>query len=83
MKKIKKHIKHVNKEMRNNIAKTISAAFAFIMALVWRDAIKEAVDKVVGVIGITGTGYIYQILTAIVISIICVIGIIVVSKSVK
>ncbi len=56
------------------------AAFGFVIALVWRDAIKEIVNEFVKRSGIEGTGYIYQIIMAIIITMICVVGIMFLSK---
>jgi uncharacterized membrane protein len=67
------------REIKKNIITAIVAAFGFIIALVWRDAIKEAVDKLVEVAGLTGSGYLYTILTAVIITVVCVIGIMVFS----
>ncbi len=86
MKKIKKNIrknisrvgetyKTVQHEIRQNTTKAILAAFAFIIAFVWRDAIKAGVNAMIEKAGITGSGYIYEIITAIIITVICVLGI--------
>ena len=86
MKQIKKHIgngvlrvsdtyKKVQHEIRKNIATAILAAFAFIIALVWRDAIQDGVNKIIEELGITGKGYIYKTITAAIITVICVLGI--------
>lgn len=68
------------KEVRKNILKAILAALAFVIALVWRDAIKDFVNELIKKAGIEGTGYIYSILTAVIVTIICVIGIMIFSK---
>ena len=62
-------------EVKRNGIKAILAAFAFVIALVWRDAIRATVDEVLGRIGIEGSGYIYLTITAIFVTVICVIGI--------
>jgi hypothetical protein len=63
------------REIRKNTVTAIIAAFGFIIALVWRDAIKEAVDNLVEAAGLTGSGYLYTLLTAVIITVVCVIGI--------
>ena len=91
MKKIKKNIgvgiskvsqtyAKVQHEIRKNIATAILAAFAFIIALVWRDAIQSGVNKLTEYLKISSTGYVYNIITALVVTIICVLGIMFFSK---
>ncbi len=67
-------------EVKKNILTAILAAFGFIIALVWRDAIKAGVDEIVLKLGIEGTGYIYQITMAALITIVCVVGILFFSR---
>lgn len=67
-------------EIKKNTLTAILAAFGFIIALVWRDAIQEIITEIVKRFGIDGTGYIYQIITAMLVTIICVMGILFVSK---
>ncbi|MBU0628617.1 MAG: hypothetical protein KKC75_05475 [Nanoarchaeota archaeon] len=68
------------KEVRKNITTAILAAFAFVIALVWRDAIQAGVNELVNRLGITGTGYAYQITTALIVTLVCIIGILVFSR---
>ena len=68
------------KEVRKNFLKAVLAAFAFVMALVWRDAIKEGVNALVKKSGIEGTSYVYSIITAVVVTTVCVLGIMFFSK---
>jgi len=70
----------VKDKARDKIAAAIVAAFAFIMALVWRDVIKEFVDKIVEGAGVNGSGYLFTLISAFVTSIICVLGIMYFSK---
>lgn len=67
-------------EVKKNVLKAILAAFAFVIALIWRDAIKAGIDEVKNRVGIEGTGYIYQITIALIVTLVCVIGIMVVSR---
>ena len=76
----KKNIKQLKSETKKNTLTAILAAFGFIIALVWRDAIQAGVNEIVNKVGIEGTGYVYQITTTIIITIICVGGIVVFSK---
>jgi len=72
--------KKVKHEVRKNIAKAVLAAFGFMIALVWRDVIKEGVNKLIEFFSVTGDGYVFTMLTAFVTTIICVIGIIYFSR---
>ena len=56
------------KEVRKNVLTAILAAFGFIIALIWRDAIKEGVDTLIAKTGLEGTSYIYHIITALIIT---------------
>ncbi|MBU0497907.1 MAG: hypothetical protein KKC68_03300 [Candidatus Thermoplasmatota archaeon] len=70
------------KEIKSTVAVAIAAAFGFIIALIWKDII-------VGLVNMTGinitaptdaTGAVVAIVTALVLTIICVLGIIYISK---
>jgi len=83
-KSIGHHIKSgalkLKSEINKNVLTAVLAAFGFIIALVWRDAIRAGVDEIAKRSGIEGTGYIYQIIMAIIITIICVFGILFFSR---
>jgi hypothetical protein len=70
------------KEIKNTIAVAIAAAFGFIIALIWKDII-------VGLVNMTGLSVsaptnlesaIVALVTGLIITIICVLGIIYISK---
>lgn len=63
------------KEVKKNVLKAILAAFAFIIAFSWRDAIKEGVNEIIAKAGIEGTGYVYHIISAVIVTFVCVLGI--------
>jgi len=73
--KFEEGVKKIEKEVRKNIATAVLAAFAFIIALVWRDAIQGVVNEIVARMGLNGTGYIYTIIIASIVTLICVLGI--------
>jgi len=79
-KEIEAEARRFRRDVQKKIATAILAALGFVIALVWRDAIQESVDKVLKVLNITGTGYFYKILTAILVTIICVIAIMQISR---
>jgi uncharacterized membrane protein YozB (DUF420 family) len=72
----KKQLKHFKSQFKKHMTTAITAAFAFLIALVWRDAIQEGVNKVMVNLGITTTSYLFKIYAAIIITIICVIALI-------
>ena len=78
--KIKDEAKRFRRGVKGRIISAVLAAFAFVIALVWRDAIKEAADRILEMFGLDGSAYIYRIITAMVVTIICVIGIIIFSR---
>ncbi len=78
--KIKESTERLRREIKNNIVTAVLAAFGFIIALAWRDAIQEAVNKILVVLDLTGEAYIFRIISALFITTISVIGIIYASK---
>jgi hypothetical protein len=66
--------------VRKNIATAILAAFGFMMALVWRDVISEGVDKIITYLNITGEGFTFTLVLALITNLVCVVGIIYVSR---
>jgi hypothetical protein len=72
--------RRVQHEVRKNIATAILAAFGFMIALVWRDVIKEGVTKLVGYMQLNGDGFMFTIITAFVTTIVCVLGILYFSR---
>ncbi|MEM4153013.1 MAG: DUF5654 family protein [Candidatus Pacearchaeota archaeon] len=79
--KAKQSASFFRSEFRKQLVTAITAAFAFVIALVWNDAIKELVMAIVNSIGIQAQNvYLYKIYTAIAVTIICVIAIILFSR---
>lgn len=75
--KLEKKLIHA---VRKNIATAILAAFAFVIALVWRDAIQQGVDRIVKKLNIPQEGYFFTIIAAIIVTFVCVVGILLFSK---
>jgi len=70
------------KEIKSTIATAIAAAFGFIIALIWKDII-------VGLVNMTGlsvtaptnvTSAVVAVITAVILTVICVLGIVYISK---
>jgi len=68
------------KEFKKQLAIALLAAFAFLIALSWRDFISEIVNKIIIFFGIQGQTYIVKFIAALIITIIAVIGILIFSK---
>lgn len=73
--KIKESAKKFRMELKKSISTAIVAAFGFLTALAWRDAINSWVIKISEVSPIKG-----NLISAIIITIISVIGILIVTK---
>lgn len=76
----KKSSEKIKSEIKKNVMTAVLAAFGFIIALVWRDAIREIVDEVIKRAGIEGTDYFFTIITAVLVTTVCVVGILFFSK---
>ena len=70
--------KAVKKEVRKHIITAITAAFGFIIALSWRDAISSWINSLVENFNLS-EGW-YQFIAALIVTVIGVVGIIIVSK---
>jgi uncharacterized membrane protein (DUF106 family) len=70
----------IKEEIRNDISGPVVASFGFIIALVWRDAIKGALDEYLLRAGLLENAYIYQIISAIIVTIIFITIIIIFTK---
>jgi len=66
-------------DIRGVIISLVVAAFGFVAALFWRDAIKALIEEIVP----EGEGLIYQFEAAIIVTIIAVVGIYAVTKYVN
>jgi len=67
-------------EVKKHMATAISAAFALVMALVWKDAVQAYVDNLVADFHLTQEVYFYRIIVAVLVTIICVLGILFISR---
>ncbi len=72
---MKKSVKKFRAEFKKSIITALVAAFGFLISLAWRDVIVEAVDKITALTPLHG-----KIITAIIITIISVIGILIITK---
>jgi len=73
--KTKKSAKKFKNEFNKSINTAILAAFGFLVALVWKDVITEAVNKLTAFSPVQG-----KLLSAIIITLVCVMGIMIIAK---
>lgn len=73
--KIKKSVKEFRLELKKSINTAIVAAFSFLIALTWRDVIKEYMNKIEELSPLKGS-----LISAIIITAISVVGILVITK---
>ena len=67
-------------KFKTHIITAITAAFALVIALSWNDAIRQGVDQLIAKWGITGTSYLIKVVSALIVTGVCVLGIYLVSK---
>ena len=84
---MKKAIKHLNlksqkvrKEFKKQAITAIVAAFAFLIALSWRDFITDSVNQLITHFGVSDQLYLYKLLTALIVTFIAIFGILLISR---
>ena len=75
-----KVVRELKNETKKHVVTAIVAAFGFIIALVWRDAIKEFLNLIVINFSINGSPVFITFYTAIITTIIAAIGIFLITK---
>lgn len=90
---IKHHAKKTSteftKEMQKRTGTAVITAFALVIALAWQDAIKSIVDTTIASLNITNVATLikitlfYKVVIAILITIVCVLGIFLISKIIR
>tara|TARA_Y100000310_G_C20573350_1_gene759187 strand:+ start:471 stop:830 length:360 start_codon:yes stop_codon:yes gene_type:complete len=78
--KVPSKAQEIRKETARRITTAITAAFAFVIALAWKDAIRSSIDSIVLKMGVPSTVYFYEFIIAFVITLVCVLGIMLTSK---
>lgn len=76
--KAKERAKYIKEEFNKALNTALIAAFGFLIALVWRDVIQEWVNKISESSPVQG-----KLISALIVTIICVLGIIVVARVFK
>jgi ABC-type uncharacterized transport system YnjBCD permease subunit len=77
---LKKSAKKLGIEMRIAIAGFLVTAFGFLAALVWRDVIQSYISKLIEDFGIRESIVYYQLISAVLITIICALGVALIGK---
>ncbi len=67
-------------EIKNDVSIPIIASFGFIIALVWRDAIKGAIDEFLLRSGLMERAYLYNFISAIIVTVIVITIMIVITR---
>lgn len=78
--KLKGKLDAIDNEIKHDVTPAIVASFGFIIALVWRDAIRSILDEILQRMGILNKAYIYDILSAVIVTIAVIIIMIAVSR---
>ncbi len=68
------------KSVRKNIGIAIVGAFALVIALVWNETIREGVNSLMASLNIPQETYLFKLLAAVIVTVICVIGILIFSR---
>ncbi len=76
--KTKSGVKAFRKEFKKETNTALMAAFGFLIALVWRDVVKEAIDRFSG----DGT-LLSSVIGAVIVTGLCVLGIMITSRMLK
>ena len=76
----KKHGGDFQKEFKKHIIVAITAALGFLIALSWREPISELTSMIIVSLGIGAEAILYKFLSALVITIVAVLALILVSK---
>jgi len=70
----------VKKEFRKQSITAIVAAFAFLIALTWKDFISDSVSQIVSYMGVSDQLYLYKLLTALIVTSVAIFGILLISR---
>jgi hypothetical protein len=67
--KLKTEVDLLKEEIRHDVTGPVVASFGFIIALIWRDAIRSVLDEILLKMGLLNKIYIYDIISAIIVTI--------------
>ncbi|MGC9309516.1 MAG: DUF5654 family protein [Candidatus Nanoarchaeia archaeon] len=63
----------LKEEIRTDVLGPVIASFGFIIALVWRDAIRSVIDEFLNRMGLVEQLYIYEVISAIIVTFVVII----------
>lgn len=78
--KVRSDIENLKDELRNDVTPAVVASFGFIIALVWRDAIRSVLNEFLQNAGIIEKAYIYDIVSALIVTAVVIIIMVTVTK---
>ncbi len=78
--KMKAEVDIVKDYVKNDVTGPVVASFGFIIALIWRDAIQAAINEFLKRAGLTQQAYIYQFISAVIVTIIVIVIMVVIIK---
>ena len=78
--KLKTEINAIKEEIREDVSGPVVASFGFIIALVWRDAIRSIIDEVLTNAGLLDKMWIYDVVSAIIVTAFVILIMIMVTK---
>ena len=78
--KLRTEIASLQQEIKNDVVGPVVASFGFIIALIWRDAIKGAIDHYLSQMGLADKAYMYNFISAIIVTIVVIIIMVIVTK---
>tara|TARA_Y100000310_G_C20607682_1_gene776372 strand:+ start:1219 stop:1479 length:261 start_codon:yes stop_codon:yes gene_type:complete len=77
---VREHLSKFQKEFRKQSTLAMIAAFGFLIALAWRDFLSDSTNQLITSLGVTEAIYLYKFLSALLITLIAIIGIMIISK---
>lgn len=77
---LRRDLEILTEEIRNDVSGPVIASFGFIIALIWRDAIQSAINTFLRRAGLVENAYIYQFVSAIIVTILVIAIMIFVTK---
>lgn len=76
----KKKVITLKNDLKHDISIPIVASLGFIIALIWRDAIRSTLDHFLSSTGLIEQAYIYDIISAIIVTVIVIVIMITISR---
>lgn len=73
-------LKNIKRELKHDVTPAVVASFGFIIALIWRDAIKSGIDEFLTRAGLLDKAYLYNFVSAIIVTFIVIFIMIVIAK---